>query len=110
MTIHKLYLDPYLDMYNGEIISYSIDKHPSAINVMNALNKAIEATADCPYRRTFHSEYAICQVLFGKIYFFENATEQAKSDGWWLLCGFGSGVGLMTLNSNTDPPIIRFSI
>lgn len=56
MTIRKLYLDPYLDMYNGEIISYSIGKHPSAINVMNALNKAIEITSDCPYRRTFHSD------------------------------------------------------
>jgi hypothetical protein len=29
-------------MCNGEIISYGIDKHPSATNVMNALDKAIE--------------------------------------------------------------------
>ena len=56
MTMHKLYLDPFMDMYNGEILSYGIDRHPSAINVKNALNKAIEITADCPYRRTFHSD------------------------------------------------------
>ena len=56
MTMHKLYLDPFMDMFNGEIVSYGIDKHPSAKNVMDALDKAIEATSDCPYRRTFHSD------------------------------------------------------
>ena len=56
MTMHKLYLDPFMDMCNGEILSYGIDKKPSAKNVMNALNDAIEVTADCPFRRTFHSD------------------------------------------------------
>ena len=56
MTIHKLYLDPFMDMYNGEVISYAMDKRPSSGNVMKALEEAIEATADCPYRRTFHSD------------------------------------------------------
>ncbi len=56
MVMRKLYLDPFMDMCNGEILSYGIAKHPSAINVMNALNEAIEITSDCPYRRTFHSD------------------------------------------------------
>lgn len=56
MTMQKLYLDPFMDMYNGEILSFRIDKQPSAVNVMNALNEAIEITSDCPYRRTFHSD------------------------------------------------------
>ena len=56
MTMHKLYLDPFMDMCNGEIISFGIDKQPSAKNVMNALEQAIEVTSDCPYRRTFHSD------------------------------------------------------
>jgi putative transposase len=56
MTIQKLYLDPFMDMFNSEILSYGIDKKPSAQNVMNALNKAIEITNDCTYRRTFHSD------------------------------------------------------
>lgn len=56
LIMHKLYLDPFMDMYNGEIISYGIDTHPSAENVKNALNKAIEITSDCPFRRTFHSD------------------------------------------------------
>ena len=29
---------------------------PSAKNVMDALEKCIEITSDCPYRRTFHSD------------------------------------------------------
>lgn len=45
-----------MDMCNAEILSFGIDKHPSALNVMNALNEAIEITSDCPYRRTFHSD------------------------------------------------------
>ena len=56
MTMHKLYLDPFMDMCNGEIISYGIDRHPSAKNVMDALEKAIVITSDCKYRRTFHSD------------------------------------------------------
>lgn len=56
MTMQKLYLDPFMDMCNGEIISYGIDQRPSAKNVMDALEKVIEVTADCPYRRTFHSD------------------------------------------------------
>ncbi|MBF1708814.1 MAG: IS3 family transposase [Streptococcus sanguinis] len=56
MTMHKLYLDPFMDMCNGEIISYGIDRHPSAKNVMDALQQAIAITSDCKYRRTFHSD------------------------------------------------------
>ena len=56
MTIKKLYLDPFMDMCNSEIISYGISQHPSAENIMKVLNEAIEITKDCPYRRTFHSD------------------------------------------------------
>ena len=43
-------------MFNGEIISYGISKNPSAASVLSAQRKAIKITADCPYRRTFHSD------------------------------------------------------
>jgi len=52
----KMYFDPFLDMFNGEILSYSITRTPSADGIMNALNQAIAATNDCKYRRTFHSD------------------------------------------------------
>ena len=56
MSIKKLYLDPFMDMFNSEIISYAISERPSAMNIMKALNEAVKVTADCPYRRTFHSD------------------------------------------------------
>ena len=56
MIIKKLYLDPFLDMFNGEIISYGISKTPSAGSILSAQNEAIKITSDCPYRRTFHSD------------------------------------------------------
>ena len=43
-------------MYNSEIISYSISPTPSALGIMNALNKAIEVTSKCKYQRIFHSD------------------------------------------------------
>lgn len=56
MVIKKLYLDPFLDMFNGEVLSYGISKNPSAAGVLSAEKQAIEITSDCPYRRTFHSD------------------------------------------------------
>ena len=56
MAIKKLYLDPFLDMFNVEILSYGISKTPSAVSILSAQRKAIEITSDCPYRRTFHSD------------------------------------------------------
>lgn len=52
----KLYLDPFLDMYNNEIISYRISDKPNSVAVMDALEDAIKVTNDCPYQRTFHSD------------------------------------------------------
>ena len=56
LTQHKLYLDPFLDLFNGEILSYRIGNRPSAENILAAQAEAIDITADCPYRRTFHSD------------------------------------------------------
>ena len=56
MITKKLYLDPFLDMFNSESLSYSITLNPSAEGIMTALNLAIETTSDCKYRRTFHSD------------------------------------------------------
>ncbi len=46
LMIKKLYLDPFMDMFNGEIISYSISSKPSAGNIMTALKNAIKVTSD----------------------------------------------------------------
>lgn len=52
----KLYLDPFLDMFNSEIIAYRISEHPNLLAIMEALEETIAASADCLYRRTFHSD------------------------------------------------------
>lgn len=52
----KLYLDPFMDLYNGEIISYSISKRSNANSIMSALYEAISVTETCEFRRTFHSD------------------------------------------------------
>ena len=43
-------------MFNGEILSYSITRTPSATGILSAQKQAIEITSDCLYRRTFHSD------------------------------------------------------
>lgn len=52
----KIYLDPYMDLYNREIVSYSISRQPNGVSVMTGLKEAIRKTDECPYRRTFHSD------------------------------------------------------
>lgn len=52
----KLYLDPYMDMYNLEIISYVLSDQPNGVTMLRGLEEAIKRTDACPYRRTFHSD------------------------------------------------------
>lgn len=52
----KCYLNPFLDLFNNEILSFEISKHPTYEAISTALTQALEATSDCPYRRTFHSD------------------------------------------------------
>ena len=42
----KLYLSPILDMYNGEIVSYSLHEHPVLEQVMDMLDKAFAKIPD----------------------------------------------------------------
>lgn len=39
---NKLYLSPVLDMYNGEIISYTLCKHPNLLMVTKMVRKALK--------------------------------------------------------------------
>ena len=71
---HKLYLAPFMDMYNGEIISYGISKTPSVENIMKALANAIKHTASCQYRKMFHSDQ-------GRAYQMKSYTNKLKGEG-----------------------------
>jgi len=55
-VIQKAYLDPFLDMFNGEILSYRLSKRPSAKAVLDALDETISITKECRYRTTIHTD------------------------------------------------------
>ena len=53
----KLYLSPILDLYNGEIISYSISNKPTLNLVLESLHQAVEVIhSEAKYRTTIHSD------------------------------------------------------
>ena len=54
--VKKLYLDPYLDLFNVEVISYKISRQPNKETMLAALDEAIVATNGCEFRRTFHAD------------------------------------------------------
>ncbi len=56
LKIKKLYLNPFLDMFNGEVLSFSVSDKPNFKSINDSLEKAINITNDCPYRRTFNSD------------------------------------------------------
>lgn len=53
----KLYLSPIMDLYNGEIIGFSMSKRPTLDFVMDALKKALPIIKEhANYRTTLHSD------------------------------------------------------
>jgi putative transposase len=53
----KLYLNPILDLYNGEIIAYGIKERPTLDLVMEPLTESIEVIKNqSTYRTTIHSD------------------------------------------------------
>ena len=54
INIKKVYLDPFLDMFNGEILSFRVSTRPNAKSILDALDDAIKVSEDCTYRRTIH--------------------------------------------------------
>ncbi len=53
----KLYLNPFLDLYNGEIISFGISNRPTLDLVLDPLNDAVEIiNSEAKYRTTIHSD------------------------------------------------------
>ncbi len=55
--IKKLYLNPYLDMYNSEILrSYEISKQPTIEPILKALDKAIEITNKAQKKKGYFTQ------------------------------------------------------
>jgi len=52
----KLYLNPILDMFNGEILSFGISNSPTLDFVLEPLEETLEIVKDARYRTTIHSD------------------------------------------------------
>ena len=53
----KLYLSPIMDLYNGEIIGFSMSKRPTLDFVLNSLEQALSVIQErAEYRTTIHSD------------------------------------------------------
>lgn len=52
----KLYLNPIMDMFNGEILSFEMSKRPNLELVMKPLEQALEIVKGSTYRTTIHSD------------------------------------------------------
>lgn len=52
----KLYFNPIIDMFNGEILSYVISKHPPLALVMKPLKETMAIIKNAKYRTTIHSD------------------------------------------------------
>ncbi|WP_259549304.1 DDE-type integrase/transposase/recombinase [Heyndrickxia sp. FSL K6-6286] len=52
----KLYLNPIMDLFNSEILTYEIAKKPNLELVMKPLEEALEIVKDSKYRTTIHSD------------------------------------------------------
>lgn len=52
----KAYLNPFMDLFNNEILSFEVSQQPTYQAISSALTKVLNLTSDCPYRRTFHSD------------------------------------------------------
>lgn len=52
----KLYLNPIMDMFNGEILSYGISYRPNLELVINPLKEVLEIVKNSRYRTTIHSD------------------------------------------------------
>src|SRR5699024_277337 len=68
INVKKAYLDPFLDMFNGEVLSYRLSKKPNAKAIIDALDETIERTKDFPYRTMINTnqEWGYKIKVFGK--------------------------------------------
>lgn len=80
LVVKKAYLDPYLDLFNREILSYSITQRPSRSGSQRALKEAIRITTDCPFCRTFHSpNERLCKNVEERTYISKYVTKRQLS-------------------------------
>ena len=52
-VVHKLYPEPYMDLFNSGIVRFHIGQTPSAAGIQSASEEAVRVTADCVMENFF---------------------------------------------------------
>jgi putative transposase len=55
-TEHRCYLEPVMDLYEGEILAFNFSLHPTVDFALKPLHEALEVLPKLPYRTTVHSD------------------------------------------------------
>ncbi|WP_353954404.1 DDE-type integrase/transposase/recombinase, partial [uncultured Lentilactobacillus sp.] len=55
-TNERAYFTAYIDLYNGEVLSWSLDFHPTVEFVVNPLTELLKNRPKLDYRMTIHSD------------------------------------------------------
>src|SRR5699024_9363733 len=68
LKVKKAYLDPFLDMFNGEVMSYRLSRNPNAKELIDALVETSERTKDDLHLTRIHSDqgWGHQMKVFGK--------------------------------------------
>lgn len=53
---HRAYLEPIYDLYNGEVISFNIDLHPTVAFAIKPLKEVLNKLPKLAYRTTIHTD------------------------------------------------------
>ncbi|WP_278437698.1 DDE-type integrase/transposase/recombinase, partial [Leuconostoc lactis] len=56
VTGEKVYLEPILDMYNNEILTYAISTRPDLAFTLQPLNQLVAQLPKLSYRTTIHTD------------------------------------------------------
>lgn len=86
LFVIKLYLNAYLDMFNSEVLSYSITKSLSSFGIIKPLNKAINIINDCKYQRIFNFDKGSASQMkeYSKILKYNKIRQSMLKKGNWL--------------------------
>lgn len=53
---HRMYLEPVMDLFSGEILSFNLSLHPTVEFALKPLQEALDNLPDLPYRTTVHTD------------------------------------------------------
>lgn len=55
-TGEEIYIEPIMDLYNREILAYSISSRPNLTFILQPLEQLLNKLPELPYRTTIHTD------------------------------------------------------